>query len=131
MARRRNIAPGTEVFLLLQGSQHGLVCHGITTDWPVPGTHYPDPAKTTRHVPLEWNTLLPLARIPRDDLEQEVPGVRWRQIYSSGWPVRMRRSPTCWTPGSGRSGSREGSGRQHQAWHPLPSSCWGAEPGSR
>ena len=36
VANRRNIAPGTEVFLLLQGAQHGLVGHGITTDWPFP-----------------------------------------------------------------------------------------------
>ena len=81
VANRRNIAPGTEVFLLLQGAQHGLVGHGITTDWPTPDESLDDPAKTTQYVPVEWDRLLPVeSRIGRDVLEREVPNVRWRAI---------------------------------------------------
>ena len=88
VANRRHIAPGTEVFLLLQGAQHGLVGHGITTDWPAPDESLDDPDKTTQYVPVEWDRLLPVeSRISRDVLEREVPNVRWRAIRRSGWPV--------------------------------------------
>jgi hypothetical protein len=88
VAARRNIAPGTDVFLLLQGQHHGLVGHGVTTEWPIPGPHYSEPGRTTNYVPVEWDALLPLeSRIPRDVLEREVPDLKWRSVYSLGWPM--------------------------------------------
>jgi hypothetical protein len=88
VANRRTIHPGTEVFLLLQGSKHGLVGHGVTTDWPAPDQHYSDPSRTIQYVPVEWDRLLPLdQRIDRPVLEREVPEVKWRSIRSSGWPA--------------------------------------------
>lgn len=88
VAARRNIAPGTEVFLLLQGKRRGLVGHGVTSDWPFPAPHYSEPDRTTNYVPLEWDALLPLeSRIPREVLELEVPDFKWRSVYSSGWPM--------------------------------------------
>ena len=88
MANRRTIPPGTEVFLLLQGTQHGMIGHGITTDWPFPAADHTTPGQTRRYVPVEWHQLLPVeSRIGRDLLERDVPNVKWRSIRSSGWPV--------------------------------------------
>ena len=86
VAHRVNIDPGAEAYLLRQGTDHGVVGHGLVTSSPSPDEHFNDPSRTINYVDLEWDRLLPLSEIiPREALEAEVPGFNWRQgARSSG-----------------------------------------------
>ncbi|HEX7201932.1 MAG TPA: HNH endonuclease [Arthrobacter sp.] len=79
--RRRNIGPGTEVWLFLHGSSDagsGLIGHGAVLTGICQAGHLHDPQTDGQYVGVVFDALLPLGEQIRPDvLATAVPGVRW------------------------------------------------------
>ena len=89
VANRVKIPVNSDAWLLLQGGQgRGLLGHATVRSAPYPDQHYADHTVTVNYVEVEFDSLLPKnAAIEPSLLEQKVPGVGWRQVYSSGYRV--------------------------------------------
>lgn len=90
VGRHRNIAAGTDAWLLRQGDRgRGLIGHGVVVSkQPEPGVHYAEPAKTAMYVYVAFDALLPLGdQIAPAILKEAVPGVPWGSIFGSGLAV--------------------------------------------
>ncbi|BCW66092.1 hypothetical protein NicSoilB4_08550 [Arthrobacter sp. NicSoilB4] len=90
VGRHRNIAAGTDAWLLLQGDRgRGLIGHGVVlSEHPEPGPHYAEPAKTAMYVQVGFDSLLPLGdQIASAILKEAVPGVPWGSVFGSGLTV--------------------------------------------
>ena len=85
VGRHRNIAAGTDAWLLLQGDRgRGLIGHGVVlSEQPEPGPHGPDPRgatpeQTSMYVQLAFDSLLPPGeQIAVGVLTEAAPGVPW------------------------------------------------------
>ncbi|HEY8702129.1 MAG TPA: HNH endonuclease [Arthrobacter sp.] len=88
IGRQRNVLPGTDVWLFLQGqSQHGrgLIGHGLVASEPYAAEHYSDPTGVLPYVSVVFDAMLPLgSQVPLDVLAEAVPAVRWRSLPGSG-----------------------------------------------
>jgi 5-methylcytosine-specific restriction protein A len=97
VGRHRNILPGTDAWLLLQGQgQHGrgLIGHGMVTSETYEAPHYSDPRSTTRYAGVAFDALLPLgSQILSDVLADAVPGVQWSSFRGSGRSVAPASEP--------------------------------------
>ncbi|MET4588513.1 HNH endonuclease [Arthrobacter sp. 754] len=99
---RRNIGPGTEAWLVLQGgsvSSRGLIGHGTVVSEPFELSEPLDAGKSgdtavlDRYVSVDFDALLPLGeQIPLDTLAAGVPALRWHG--------RNRRSGSAVPPSS-------------------------------
>ncbi|MCU1531433.1 MAG: endonuclease [Arthrobacter sp.] len=95
---RRNIRPGADAWLLLQGqsqSSRGLIGHGIVMSESYEAQHCSDPEDTTRYVSVAFDALLPMGeQIPPSALQEAVPGVPWKTgLRSSGTAVDPAAEP--------------------------------------
>jgi len=85
VGRRRNLRPGTDAWLLLQGGRGGLIGHGIVTSSPQPDPLAAPGGRTPTHIILAVDSLLPRReQIPTDILAAHAPGVRWTAVRSTG-----------------------------------------------
>ena len=88
VGRHRNIMPGAEAWLLLQGpGQHGrgLIGHGTVTSETYEAEHYSDPAETLHYIGVAFDALLPLGfQITPAALAAAVSGVQWGSLRGSG-----------------------------------------------
>jgi 5-methylcytosine-specific restriction enzyme A len=86
VGRRRNISPGADAWLLLQGRHgRGLIGHAVIRSSPYPDVHFEDPGRMSMYVDVEFDALLPRGdQLPAGILSQRVPGVRWDSIHGSG-----------------------------------------------
>ena len=90
VGRHRNIAAGTDAWLLLQGDRgRGLIGHGVVlSEQPEPGPHTAEPAKTAMYVQVAFDSLLPLGdQIASAILREAVPAVPWGSVFGSGLAV--------------------------------------------
>ena len=90
VGRHRNIAAGTDAWLLRQGvTAAGLIGHGVVvSEQPEPGPHLAEPAKTAMYVQVAFDSLLPLGdQIASAILRESVPGVPWGSVFGSGLAV--------------------------------------------
>jgi 5-methylcytosine-specific restriction enzyme A len=75
---RRNIRPGTETWLFLQGAGTGLIGHGTVVSEPFEAVNPSGPGTTGRYVGIAFDALLPLGeQIRPEALASAVPGIRW------------------------------------------------------
>jgi hypothetical protein len=75
---------GTDVHLMLQGHQRGLIGRGVVRSAPFLSADPTRPGHVVHHVMVEWTTLLPLhRRIPVEALDAAVPELPWRSSYAS------------------------------------------------
>lgn len=88
VGRHRNINPGADAWLLLQGSSphgRGLIGHGTVTSTTYEAQHYSDPGATLRYVSVALDALLPLgSQIPLDVLAPVLSGVSRGRFRESG-----------------------------------------------
>jgi len=81
VGRRRNIRPGTEAWLVLQGASdagRGLIGHGTVVSETFETEPSAAPAAPERYVSVDFDALLPLGeQIPPDTLAVAVPDIRW------------------------------------------------------
>lgn len=88
VGRHRNIQPGTQAWLLLQGrGQHGrgLIGHGMVMSETYEAPESSDPGNTVQYVNVAFDALLPLGdQIPTSVLASEAPGVVWNRVRGSG-----------------------------------------------
>ncbi len=90
VGRHKDIAAGTDAWLLLQGRHgRGLIGHGVVlSQQPEPGAHYSEPGRTAMYVTVAFDALLPLGeQIPVGVLQEEATGVPWDGVYGSGLAV--------------------------------------------
>jgi len=82
---RRDVAIGTDAWLLRQGRVRGLIGHGATLTEPVEDVHFWDPNRTRRYVEVEFDALVREADvIPPDILQTVIPEVAWPSQFQSG-----------------------------------------------
>ncbi len=97
---RREVAIGTDAWLLRQGRVRGLIGHGTVLTEPVEDVHFTDPGKTRRYVEVEFDGLLDESEvIPPEVLQMVVPEVAWGSQYQSGNsvpPVAEDRLSALW-----------------------------------
>lgn len=83
----KTIKAGDLACMFRQGAHgRGIVATGVITHSPFPESHW-NPAKAgdAWYVNVAWNRAFDLNQmINVDELEREVPGFAWRQVYSSG-----------------------------------------------
>ncbi|HEY8752263.1 MAG TPA: HNH endonuclease [Arthrobacter sp.] len=88
VSRHRNVQPGANVWLLLQGpSRHGrgLIGHGTVTSEIYEAPHHSDPTAPRWYVSVTFDALLPRgSQILTDVLAESVPGVQWGSVRGSG-----------------------------------------------
>ena len=85
VGHRRDLAPGTDAWLLRQGGPYGLLGHGVVASEPFEEAHFARPGETSRYVDVEFDVLVNEEDIlRRDELEREVPEVAWRHQFQSG-----------------------------------------------
>lgn len=110
VARHRNIQPGTQAWLLLQGPDQtgrGLIGHGVVMS-ETHAAQSTDPGSTLRYVNIAFDALLPLGdQIPTSILASEAPGVVWNRVRGSG-----RAIPQVWNPTFNACGASMGPRRQ-------------------
>lgn len=91
VGQRRNIQPGSQAWLLLQGrGQHGggLIGHGMVMSESYEVERDPEPSSTARYVSVAFDALLPLGdQVPPSVLASAVPGVAWHGLRRSGRSV--------------------------------------------
>ncbi len=89
-SRRGGMFPGDRVFLLRQGTDHGVVAAGHVTDGLVfKDEHWADPTKTAAYTDIEWDRVLPVEdRLDTEDLLAHVPAHHWKNIMGSGQELR-------------------------------------------
>jgi hypothetical protein len=74
---------GTDVHLMLQGHERGLIGRGVVRSAPFLAGDPAHPGQVTHHAMVQWTTLLPLdRRIPVEALEAAVPELPWRSSYA-------------------------------------------------
>ncbi|MET0734470.1 MAG: hypothetical protein ABWY55_02335 [Microbacterium sp.] len=104
---RREVAIGTDAWLLRQGRVRGLIGHGRVLSEPVEDVHFTDPRKTRRYVLVEFDGLLDETDvIPPEVLRMVVPEVAWHAQYQSGNsvpPVAEERLARLWEEITGRT----------------------------
>ncbi|WP_461472950.1 hypothetical protein [Microbacterium sp. HJ5] len=82
---RREVAPGTDAWLLRQGGEYGIIGHGTVLTPPYEDVHFADPRRTANFVDVSFDALvIEPDRIPRDLLEVVVPEIAWRFQFRSG-----------------------------------------------
>ena len=96
VGRHRNIAAGTDAWLLLQGDRgRGLIGHGVVlSEHPEPGPHStrlragPCRTQTAMYVQVAFDSLLPPGeQIAVDVLAEALPGVPWDSDDATGLAV--------------------------------------------
>lgn len=103
VGQRKNIEVDEICYMYAQGEKHpkGLVGFGRVARAPERRPHY-DEARAAKGATVNWIeweifALLPKNDpIPRDILEERVPGVRWRNIYGSGYYVPASSEADLW-----------------------------------
>jgi hypothetical protein len=97
---RREVAPGTDAWLLRQGGSYGVIGHGTVLTHPYEDVHFADPRRTASFVDVAFDELVVEGdRVPRDVLEVVVPEVAWRFQFRSGnrvAPEPNRRLRALW-----------------------------------
>jgi hypothetical protein len=97
---RREVAPGTDAWLLRQGGSYGIIGHGTVLTDPYEDVHFADPRRTASFVDVAFDELVTEDdRVPRDLLEVVVPEVAWRFQFRSGnrvAPEANRRVRELW-----------------------------------
>jgi 5-methylcytosine-specific restriction protein A len=74
---------GTDVHLMLQGRERGLVGRGVVRSAPFLAGDPAHAGQVTHHCMVQWTSLLPLdRRIPVEALEAAVPELAWRSAYA-------------------------------------------------
>jgi 5-methylcytosine-specific restriction protein A len=95
--RRRNIGPGTEVWLFLHGSSDagsGLIGHGAVLTEILEARHLDDPESAGQYAGLVFDALLPFGEQIRPDvLAAAVPGVRWGNVIRQPTSVPLPAEP--------------------------------------
>lgn len=88
VGRRRNIGPGAEAWLVLQGRYlqiRGLIGHGVVTSDSYAVELAPGLGKVSFHVNVAFDALLPLgSQIPLSQLAEAAPGIAWDRYRGSG-----------------------------------------------
>lgn len=88
VGRRRNIGPGAEAWLVLQGRNRqirGLIGHGVVTSDSYAVEPAPGLGKASFYVSVAFDALLPLgSQIPQAELAQAAPGIAWDRYRGSG-----------------------------------------------
>ena len=95
VGRHRNIAAGTDAWLLLQGDRgRGLIGHGVVlSEQPEPGPHSLEPREATidqtaMYVQVAFESLLPPGEpIDVGVLAEVLPGVPWDSDHATGLSV--------------------------------------------
>jgi hypothetical protein len=87
--RRRGVVVGERVFLLRQGSdRRGIVAAGATASEPYPDQHWDGSGDQTWYVDVVWDRFVEVdERLLTGLLLEQVPGVRWNYLFSSGSPL--------------------------------------------
>lgn len=121
VGRRRNIRPGTEAWLVLQGASdagRGLIGHGTVVSETFEAEPSGAPAASGTYISVSFDALLPLGeQIQPDNLAAAVPGIRWhgrnqrsgtsvppssehglRQLWREQGPDTV--DPACLVPGT-------------------------------
>jgi 5-methylcytosine-specific restriction protein A len=97
VGRYRNIQPGTQAWLLVQGqAQHGrgLLGHCVVMSESYEARQHSGPGGNVRYVAVAFDALLPLGdQIPSSVLNAEVPGVEWNRFRGSGRPIPSGSEP--------------------------------------
>jgi 5-methylcytosine-specific restriction protein A len=85
VGRSRNIKPGTEVWLLLQGSSDagsGVIGHGAVVSEHCESGLTTDPEATGRYAGIAFDALMPLGeQIRSGSLVESVPDIRWDAAF--------------------------------------------------
>lgn len=94
VGQRKKIHVGEACLMFTQGEKHprGVIAYGRVAKAPETRLHYDDAraAKGDTVNWIKWEIFEMLPKndpIPLDVLETRVPGVRWRNMYSSGYYV--------------------------------------------
>ncbi len=106
----RLVSAGTQVHLMLQGRQRGLIGRGTVRSAPLLSGDATRPGQLVHHVLVEWSTLLPLdRRIPVEALEAAVPELPWRSSYASAMalsPAGAQQLDLMWAADAGSPARR-------------------------
>ena len=97
VGRHRNIAAGTDAWLLLQGDHgRGLIGHGVVvSEQPEAGANMPEPAKTAMYVQVAFDSLLPLGdQIAATSSGKPCPGSLGQRYSARAGPLSRPRRPT-------------------------------------
>ncbi|WCI09584.1 HNH endonuclease [Arthrobacter sp. OVS8] len=122
VGHHRNIAAGTDAWLLLQGDRgRGLIGHGIVlSEHPEPGPRSPassGPCRSRPRCPCRWRSMpscRPASRSPSTFWRRRCPGSRGTVMMPPGWPsTRLRKQS------SGPCGVTSGR-RRARTPHPGP-----------